>query len=118
MASFDTRGPNILTNSRWAGPPVLENGDGGGHDGGMEARIAKLEAAAEFTSKRLDGIEKRIDRVDADLRMMLGGLVGGFLLLAGMLIAGYLKLDERFVRAEGRVTSLEASLAKGAGCLV
>ena len=60
----------------------LDGGGGSGHDGGMEARLAKLEGLTEGTGKR-------IDRVEADLRLLLAATIGGFLLLAGLLAKGF-----------------------------
>jgi len=60
----------------------LDGGGGSGHDGGMEARIAKLEALTEGNGKRLDTVE-------SDLRLLLGALIGGFLGLAALLAKGF-----------------------------
>lgn len=68
---------------------LLRGGGSGGDDGRMEARIAKLEAAAEFSNKRLDGIDKRLDRIDVDIRLLLGAMVAGFLGLAAIMAKGF-----------------------------
>ena len=76
----------------------LEKGGGPPHDVGMEARVAKLESLAESAGKRLD-------RIDIDLRMVIGAIVTSFLILGGMFLNGYSKLD-------GRIAALEISSAK------
>ena len=60
----------------------LDGGGGSGHDVGMEARMAKLEAMTE-------GNGKRLDRVEADLRLLLGAITAGFLGLAALLAKGF-----------------------------
>lgn len=63
-------------------------GDGGGTTTGLEARIAKVEAT-------LDHTRDDIREIKGDLRKLLYGLIGCFLLLGTMLVVGYLKLDDR-----------------------
>ncbi|WP_374557716.1 hypothetical protein [Aquitalea pelogenes] len=38
----------------------VANGGGGGHNDGMEARVAKLEAIAETTRDKIAGVETRL----------------------------------------------------------
>lgn len=52
--------------SRAAGNPrAIDPPGGGGDDGGMEARVTKLEALAEKTSERLTGIDLRLAKIEA-----------------------------------------------------
>lgn len=48
----------------------LQSGGGGNNSGGMEARIAKLEARADGIEKRLDDIKTDIGRVETRLISM------------------------------------------------
>ena len=73
----------------------FDGGSGGGDDGGMEARITKLEALAEKTSERLHGIEREILRVDGSIRADMHKeftaqtwrIVGAMLTFGGLLSA-------------------------------
>lgn len=47
-------------NPSWQGPPV-DRGDGGGDNGGMEARVKNLELSAQDTRDRLVRIETRME---------------------------------------------------------
>jgi len=47
--------------------PKVDRSGGGGDDGGMEARVAKLEALAEKTGERLTGIEKDVAVIKSQL---------------------------------------------------
>lgn len=58
----------------------IDRGRPGGNDGGMEARVAKLEALAESTDRRLSQIE-------GDLRSMLRWGMAAFILTWGGIIA-------------------------------
>jgi hypothetical protein len=57
---------------------AIDNGGGGGNDGGMEARLAALEAANLETRDRLTRIETRLDATAtrSDLADLKGDLVG------------------------------------------
>ncbi|MBI2236077.1 MAG: hypothetical protein HYU60_03835 [Magnetospirillum sp.] len=83
----------------------LESGGGGGHHGGMEARIAKLEALTETAGKRLD-------RIEQDLRMVLAALALGFLTLAGMTITSYLKVSDRLEGLSANIESVKFMAAQ------
>ena len=52
-----------------AGAPAagFDKGGGGGDDGGMEARIAKLESIAQSTDARLTGIERDLAVVKSQI---------------------------------------------------
>jgi len=62
----------------------IDQGGGGGDDGGMEARIAKLEAANEY-------IQRDIKELKDDVRAIRGDITGirttDFRLLFGAIIA-------------------------------
>jgi len=53
----------------------------------MEARVAALEAHFEH-------IRDDVRDIKGDIRLILGVLGSGFLVLAGMMIAGYLRLSD------------------------
>jgi len=50
----------------WQGPPV-DQGGGGGDNGGMEARVSKLEAAAQDVRERLVKIDTKLDHIEKDV---------------------------------------------------
>lgn len=50
----------------WQGPPI-DQGNGGGDNGGMEARVTRLEAAAQDTRERLARIETRLEHIDGKI---------------------------------------------------
>jgi hypothetical protein len=51
-------------------PHPLEGGAGGGHDGGMEARVAVLEQIAKTTADTLIDIKVEMREIRSDLRAM------------------------------------------------
>lgn len=66
----------------------IDTGGGGSNNGGMEARVAKLEAIAEASDKRLTQIE-------GDLRELFRVAIGGFVLTwAGIIGLGLLILNK------------------------
>lgn len=89
----------------------LEKGSGGGNDGGMEARVAKLEATAEYIQRDVAEIkadlktinealrafgnevngEFRSVRAEAktDFRLLFGALITVALGLAGLMAKGF-----------------------------
>lgn len=78
----------------WKGPPRgYADAGGDGYDGGMEARVAKLEAAMEFVQRELSDIKADLREVkrDArtDFRITWGAMITGFLSLAGLLAKGF-----------------------------
>jgi hypothetical protein len=69
---------------------AIESGDGGGHDGGMESRVSKLEALIPTLATKADVGEVRgdIHKMDASIvRWMLATVVGLFLGFAGLFFA-------------------------------
>lgn len=72
---------------------ALEKRGGGGDNGGMEARIAKLEALAESTDRRISLVETDVRqlRIDqrADFRVTWGGLIAVALGLAALMAKGF-----------------------------
>lgn len=63
------------------------------HDGGMEARVAKLEAAMEHVQEDIRDIKTdlRAFRADtsANFRWVLGAMSGGFIILLGAMAHGF-----------------------------
>lgn len=72
---------------------ALPKGGGSGYDGGMEARVAKLEALAESTDRRLTTVEQDIRGLRSDqrqdFRITWGGLIAAVLALAGLMAKGF-----------------------------
>lgn len=60
-------------------PPTAGQQETGGDNGGMESRVAKLEAASEF-------IVRDIAEIKADLRTLAGKVDRHFMILAGMIV--------------------------------
>lgn len=66
----------------------LKSGGDGPYDGGMEARISHLEALSASTDKRLDSIERRLDRIEDkipskwDMAQVVFYVVGGLMAAA------------------------------------
>lgn len=79
-----------------AGPPLVSGG-GPPHDGGMEARVAKLEANYEHISR--DVADLRADVKDlrrdlhgvrtTDFRILFGAIIAVALGLAGIMARGF-----------------------------
>lgn len=66
-------------------PPSLARDGSDGNNRGMEARVAKLEAAAEF-------IQRDVAEIKSDQRTLAAKVDAHFLILAGMIIAAVLGL--------------------------
>ena len=82
-----------------AGDPIDRRG-GGGDDGGMEARVAKLEAAVEHIDKDVGEIKSLLrghdgkfdgvrDRMERDFRILFGAIIAVALGLAGLMAKGF-----------------------------
>lgn len=56
--------PNL---AHWKGPPVDHDG-GGGDNGGMETRVAKLESAVEKTHEKIADLQRELVRLDGSIR--------------------------------------------------
>ncbi|MCJ8518979.1 hypothetical protein ABID21_001883 [Pseudorhizobium tarimense] len=79
------------------GRSELKSGGNGGNDGGMEARVAKLEAAVEFIQR--DVAELKTDIKDmrgditsirtTDFRILFGAIISVALGLAGLMAKGF-----------------------------
>lgn len=78
----------------------IEGGGDGPHNGGMEARVAKLEALAESTDRRLGTIEadlralrsdfrEDVKGVGSDIKVLWGGLIAVAIGLAGLMAKGF-----------------------------
>ncbi len=92
----------------------LETSAGGRHTGGMESRMAKVEAAVEhidraFTDTRED-IRQIRDNLRVDFRILCGALVAGFLILAGSGLFAYNRLDDKIERLGARLVRIETAL--------
>lgn len=76
----------------WRGSPV-DRGTGGGDNGGMEARVAKLEAAMEHVQQDLGEIKLDIREIkrDArtDFRVLFGAIIALGIGLAGLMAKGF-----------------------------
>lgn len=76
--------------------PIDRGGDGG-DDGGMEARIAKLEASVEHirsdTAEVKSALVRQADKIDAirttDFRLLFGAIIAVALGLAGIMAKGF-----------------------------
>ncbi|MFN3075499.1 MAG: hypothetical protein ABT940_01185 [Alphaproteobacteria bacterium] len=72
---------------------AIANSGGDGHDGGMESRIAKLEAGMEHVQRNVGDL--RVDyrdfrkAVDRDFRLTWGMVIAGFLGLAWLMAKGF-----------------------------
>lgn len=73
---------------------------GGGDNGGMEARVAKLEASMEFAQRELGEIKTTLrghdgkfdgvrDRMERDFRILFGAMIAATLGLAGLMAKGF-----------------------------
>ena len=74
-------------------PPRVDKSGGGGDDGGMEARIAKLEAAVEHIEKDIRDIKQDVREMRSDMRsdfrLQFGALITAALGLAGLMAHGF-----------------------------
>lgn len=75
----------------------VDGGGGGGDDNGMEARIAKLEAAQEFIQRDVKELKDDVRAVRTDItairttdfRLLFGAIIAVALGLAGMMAKGF-----------------------------
>lgn len=73
--------------------PPFDRARGGGDDGGMEARVAKLEAAVEHIEKDIRDIKQDVREMRSDMRsdfrLHFGALIAVAIGLAGMMAHGF-----------------------------
>jgi hypothetical protein len=77
--------------------PTVDGKPGSGDDGGMEARIAKLEAAQEFIQRDVKELKEdvRAVRLDitgirtTDFRLIFGAIIAVAVGLAGLMAKGF-----------------------------
>ena len=74
----------------------LESDGDGGDNGGMDAWK--------------DAVNTRLDRIDGDIRHLLYGVIGSFIILGGMLITSYLMLDSSIKQTDQSVQKLITSV--------
>jgi hypothetical protein len=71
----------------------LKSGDGGGTFDGMEARVARLEATVGHIQTDTTDIKAEIRQMKqnarADFLITWGGMIAGFLGMAGLLARGF-----------------------------
>lgn len=75
----------------------IERSGGGGYDGGMEARIAKLESDVEFLKRDVSEIKGDIKELrgeimgvrTTDFRITFAAIIGVALGLAGLMAKGF-----------------------------
>lgn len=95
-----------VTSIKWAGhakpaeQPAVDPGGGGGDNGGMESRVAKLEAVAEHMQRDLSDIKSIVrghdakfdsmrDRQERDFRILFGAIIAVALGLAALMAKGF-----------------------------
>lgn len=75
------------------GPTPLGKPPGGGDDGQMEARIAKLEASAQHIEGDLRDVKTDLrafrDKAERDFRLTFGAIIVVALGLAGLMAKGF-----------------------------
>lgn len=71
----------------------IDNSGGGGNDGGMEPRIARLEAAAEYIQRDIADIKHDVREIRSSMRadflVTWGGIITAALGLALMVAKGF-----------------------------
>jgi hypothetical protein len=77
--------------------PPFDAGGGGGDNGAMEARLAKLEAAQEFIQRDIKELKDGVRAIKGDItairttdfRIIFGALIAVALGLAGLMAKGF-----------------------------
>ena len=86
---------------------VLQSGGGGGTSDGMEARMAKVEAAVEHIQTGVYDLKNDVRELRTEVRSNFWRLIstgaGSVVLIVGMLITGYFKLETKFESAQSAV---------------
>ena len=63
----------------------------------MEARVARLESDVSYIQRDIAEIKQDIREIKkdskSDFRWLMAGGISGFILLASMMIAGYLRIE-------------------------
>lgn len=75
----------------------FDGGDGGGYDGGMEARISKLETTVEYIQRDIKELKEDVRSIRTDItgirttdfRLLFGAIIAVALGLAGMMAKGF-----------------------------
>ena len=84
---------NVIRRTQWGSHNPLAGGGEPPHDGGMEARVAKLESAVEHIQRDLGEIKIDIREVKgearSDFRLLFGALIFVALGLAGLMARGF-----------------------------
>lgn len=74
-------------------PSDIDHGNGGGDDGGMEARLAKLEAFAEHSVREMAELRADVREIKrdqrADFKLQFGALIAATVGLAGLMAKGF-----------------------------
>lgn len=74
-------------------PQQFDKGGGPPHDGGMEARVAKLESAVEYIQRDIAEVKADLKDIkkDArtDFRVLFGAVIAVALGLAGLMAKGF-----------------------------
>ena len=72
---------------------LLVAGGGGGHDGYMEARVAKLEASAEYIQREIADLKLEVrslrNMAVTDFRVLFGAIIAATLGLAALMARGF-----------------------------
>lgn len=92
-----------------------QSGDGGG----LDSRVAKLEAAVEHIQSDVGEIKGDLRQIRQDMRgdfrWTWAGMATMFVLLAGLAITGYLRLDDRLLSINNNISDLAISVAPKGG---
>jgi hypothetical protein len=78
-------------------PVSIDDSSGGGDDGGMEPRIAKLEAGQEFIQRDIRDLKDDVRAIygeingirTTDFRLLFGAIIGVAVGLAGLMARGF-----------------------------
>ena len=78
-------------------PPAVDGGGPTDNDGGMEARVAKLEAAMEYVQRDIGELKSEVREIRKDItgirttdfRILFGAIIAVALGLAGLMAKGF-----------------------------